>query len=115
MRICVSYSLQLVAVEATVHACACLCVEFSVYTFVCACVFAFVWDNETEPGTEEPEELDYVSQGKGGYLALGHKHSSLSPAKSSWGLSLLVNEKHPRKQNSAQFVTHKNIFLCFLM
>lgn len=63
------------------HVCACLSGTLHVYICVWECMF--VWNSKREPGTKEPVELDCVSQGKGGYLALGHKHSSLSPAKAT--------------------------------
>lgn len=56
--------LQLVIVEAT---CRCM----SDYTVVCVCETTRQSLALTKQG-----ELDYVFQGKGGYLAIKHKHSS---------------------------------------
>lgn len=60
---------------------------------------------ETEAGTEEPEDLDFVFLAKGGYLAPGHKHS-FQPNK-SLGLSLWVNKNILTNPESALLVTHK--------
>lgn len=104
MCIYLSYSLW----ACRLHVCASLSVALRVY--ICMCVCMFVWESETEPGTKEPGELDGVSQGKGGYLALRHKHSSLSQAKALKVCHSGSMKNILGKQKSAEFVMHKKVF-----
>lgn len=63
---------------------------WKVCVLLCACCL-LVQGSETEPGTEEPGELDCVSLG--GYLALWNRHSSLSRCQNFLRSITLNNEK----------------------
>lgn len=94
---CVCYSFTWISWPVLRLVCRKVCV------LLCACCL-LVQDSETEPGTEEPGELDCVSLG--GYLALWNRHSSLSRCqRSSWGQSLLIIKKSqfPRARRSWSF------------
>lgn len=74
-----------------------------------------VSNSETEPGTEEPGELDYVSQDKGGYLAFRHKHSFLSPAKKLLRSVSQGQLKNILTRKRNLLVTHKSTLARFLV
>lgn len=104
---CVCYSFTWISWPVLRLVCRKVCV------LLCACCL-LVQDSETEPGTEEPGELDCVSLG--GYLALWNRHSSLSRCQKFLRSITLNNNKKsqfPRARLSWSFQADESLRITF--